>query len=216
MTPFRTVIFDCDSTLTAVEGIDELAVGHAAEVAHLTALAMAGKIPLEQAYAQRLELIRPTRADLDRVGALYIERVLPDAGRVVRALQEAGIVVRVLSGGLAPAVRQLAMHLGIGPADVAAVEIYFSGSGAYNGFDAASPLARSGGKREWIVAHAAELPRPIMLVGDGITDLEARPAIDRFVAFAGIVSRAEVVRQADTVVTERSLAPVLAIALGRD
>lgn len=214
MTPARTVIFDCDSTLSAVEGIDELAVHHRAEVARLTALAMAGTIPLEQVYARRLDLIRPSRAELDRIGALYIERLVPDAAYVVRALQAAGVAVRVLSGGLAPAVRIVAAHLGIPSADVAAVDVHLTESGDYAGFEADSPLARSGGKRDWITAHLAELPRPIMLVGDGMTDLEARPVIDRFVAFAGVIERAEVVAQADIVVRERSLGAVLCLALG--
>ncbi len=216
MTPARTVIFDCDSTLSAVEGIDELAIGHREEVARLTALAMAGTIPLEEVYARRLDLIRPSRDALERVGALYIERLVPDAGRVVRALQEAGTIVRVLSGGLAPAVRHVAAHLGIAAAAVAAVEVYFSDTGQYTGFDNASPLARSGGKRDWIVAHTGELPRPIMLVGEGITDLEARPVIDCFIAFAGIVSRPEVIGRADAVITERSLGPLLKLVLGHD
>jgi phosphoserine phosphatase len=215
MTPARTVIFDCDSTLSAVEGIDELAIGHREEVARLTALAMAGTIPLEEVYARRLDLIRPSRAELERVGALYVERLVPDAAQVIRELQQAGVVVRVLSGGLAPAVRHVAAHLGIAAAAVAAVEMYFSPTGEYAGFDHASPLARSGGKRDWIVANAAELSRPVMLVGDGITDLEARPVIDRFIAFAGIVSRPEVIGKADAVVTERSLLPVLELVLGR-
>ena len=214
MTPARTVIFDCDSTLSAVEGIDELAIGHREEVARLTALAMAGTIPLEEVYARRLNLIRPSRAELERVGALYVERLVPDAPRVIRELQQAGVIVRVLSGGLAPAVRHVAAHLGVAAAAVAAVEVYFSPTGQYAGFDSASPLTRSGGKRDWIVANASELPRPIVLVGDGITDLEARPVIDRFIAFAGIVSRPEVISQADAVVTERSLAPVLELVLG--
>ena len=162
MTPARTVIFDCDSTLSAVEGIDELAIGHREEVARLTALAMAGTIPLEEVYARRLNLIRPSRAELERVGALYVERLVPDAPRVIRELQQAGVIVRVLSGGLAPAVRHVAAHLGVAAAAVAAVEVYFSPTGQYAGFDSASPLTRSGGKRDWIVANASELPRPIL------------------------------------------------------
>jgi phosphoserine phosphatase len=214
MTPARTVIFDCDSTLSAVEGIDEIAVQHREEVARLTSLAMAGEVPLEQVYARRLELIRPSRADLDRIGALYVERLVPDAAYVVHALQAAGVVVRVLSGGLAPAVKVVAAHLGIAPANVAAVDVYFTEAGDYAGFEETSPLARAGGKRDWIAAHLAELPRPIMLVGDGMTDLESRPVIDRFVAFAGVIERAEVVAQADIVVREPSLGAVLCLALG--
>jgi phosphoserine phosphatase len=54
-----------------------------------------------------------------------------------------------------------------------------------------------------------------MLVGDGITDLEARPPADLFVAYAGVVQRPAVVEAADVVLRARSLAPVLALALGK-
>ena len=104
-TAFQTVIFDCDSTLTAIEGIDELARGHRAEIERLTHQAMSGALRLEEVYARRLELIRPTAAEVARVGALYIERMVPGARETVVALRQAGIHVRVLSGGLAPAVR---------------------------------------------------------------------------------------------------------------
>jgi succinyl-CoA synthetase beta subunit len=59
-----------------------------------------------------------------------------------------------------------------------------------------------------------ELPRPIMFVGDGATDLEARPPADTFVAFAGVVERPVVIEAADEVVRTPSLAPVLVLALG--
>jgi hypothetical protein len=52
------------------------------------------------------------------------------------------------------------------------------------------------------------------MIGDGATDLEAKPAVDAFVAFAGVVYRAPVVAAADYVIRERSLAPVLPLALG--
>ena len=43
------VIFDCDSTLSTIEGIDELArmTGHEYDVAQLTKRAMEGDVPLE-------------------------------------------------------------------------------------------------------------------------------------------------------------------------
>jgi hypothetical protein len=55
---------------------------------------------------------------------------------------------------------------------------------------------------------------PVMIVGDGITDLEARPPADAFIAFAGVIARDAVIAAADAVIHERSLAPVLALALG--
>ena len=53
-----------------------------------------------------------------------------------------------------------------------------------------------------------------MLVGDGATDLEARPAVDAFIAFAGVVRRQDVVDRADRVIDGPSLAPVVPLALG--
>jgi phosphoserine phosphatase len=206
---FRTVIFDCDSTLSTIEGIEELAHAHREEVARLTALAMNGEIPLEEVYGRRLELIRPTRADVERVGAGYIDSLVPGAAETIRRLQQAGAVVQVLSGGLGPAVRILTRHLGIADERVAAVEVDFHPSGEYAGFDVASPLARSGGKRHWIESAGVHLPRPRLLVGDGATDLEARAATDAFAAFTGVVSREEVARGADVVVVGPSLTALL-------
>ena len=213
MSAFRTVILDCDSTLSSIEGIDELAAAHAAEVASLTDAAMRGELRLEEVYGRRLALVRPTRPALDALGALYVERLVPDAREVVRALQEGGIAVRILSGGLLPAVLAVARELGVDDSHVAAVDVAFDDAGGYAGFDERSPLARAGGKAEVIAAWSG-LPRPSMLVGDGKTDLEARDAVDSFVAFAGVVAREPVMAGADVVVRAASLAPVLALALG--
>jgi phosphoserine phosphatase len=207
--PFRTVIFDCDSTLAALEGIDELSREHRAEVARLTELAMAGKLRLEEVYGMRLDKLRPSRAEVSRVGQLYVERMVPGVVETITTLRQVGIEVRVLSGGLLPAVRLLTRHLGIPDDHVAAVDIYFGADGGYTGFDRDSPLTRSGGKRQWIAEQGERLPRPILLVGDGITDLEARPAIDAFAAFTGVVARPEVVSRADVVIEGPSMTALL-------
>lgn len=213
---YRTVVFDCDSTLSTIEGIDELARVHRDEVARLTDAAMSGAMALEQVYGPRLELVRPTRDDVAALGRRYIDEMVPDARDVVAALRRAGVTVRVISGGLLPAVATLARALGLDDDAVAAVDIRFDPSGAYADFDAASPLARAGGKREVLARWAAALPRPLMFVGDGATDLEAQPVVDSFVAFAGVVARPGVMEAADVVVTARSLAPILALALGEE
>jgi phosphoserine phosphatase len=210
---FASIVFDCDSTLSAIEGIDELAAGRAAEVAALTDAAMRGEMPLEAVYARRLALIRPTRAQVQMLAQRYVDAMVPDARGVVTALREAGVAVRIMSGGLLPALLPLASALGLTAADVAAVAVRFDAVGAYAGFDESSPLARSGGKLEMLVRWRGELPHPIMLVGDGVTDLEAAPAADLFVAFAGVAMRPLVIASAAVVIRERSLSPVLALAL---
>ena len=211
---YRSVVFDCDSTLSAIEGIDELAGAQREAVAELTAAAMRGEVPLEQVYGSRLALIQPTRERVEALGPRYIEGLVPDALEVVNALRAATIRVRVMSGGLLPPVLAVARALGLDRSDVAAVEIRFDAQGGYAGFDASSPLARAGGKRELLAAWRAELPSPIMLVGDGATDLEAKPAAELFVAFAGFLDRPAVTSAADVVVRAQSLAPIYTLARG--
>ena len=206
---FRTVIFDCDSTLCAIEGIEELSHAHREEIARLTTEAMNGTLPLQEVYGRRLELIRPTTADLARIGALYIERLVAGAAETIDTLRAWGVDVHVLSGGLAPAVRTVARHLGIPDDHVAAVEIDFAPDGSYRGFSGDSLLARSHGKRHWVEAQGDRLAHPILLIGDGMTDLEARPAIEAFAAFTGVVARPEVVRRADVVIAGPSLTALL-------
>ncbi len=216
VTRFGTVIFDCDSTLSAVEGIDRLSRDHREEVERLTEASMRGELKLEEVYARRLELVRPTRRQVDALAAEYVARIVPDAREVVAALQRNGVAVRVLSGGLLPAVLVLAAELRIAPEHVGAVAVHFDEGGAYAGFDAASPLARAGGKEAVVRSWLPGLPAPIMMVGDGATDLEVAPVVDLFVAFAGVEDRPAVTAAADVVVRSPSLAPVLPLALGRE
>jgi len=206
---FRTVIFDCDSTLSAIEGIDELAAGHRAAITALTDAAMRGEVPLEAVYGQRLALIRPTREAVEALAGQYIAAAVPDARATVQELLAHGVCVKIISGGLRQAILPFASWLGIPAADVAAVDIRFTGDGSYLGYDEESPLGRSGGKRTVVTEWLATVPAPVMMVGDGITDLEARPAVDRFVAFAGVVDRPAVTAAADVVIRTPSLRPLL-------
>lgn len=207
------VVFDCDSTLSAIEGIDELAASHRAEIEALTTAAMRGALPLEAVYGRRLQLIRPDRERIERLAQQYVERLVPDAAAVVAALRSEGIAVRIVSGGLLPAVRAVADALEIGAVDVAAVAVHFDDAGRYAGFDEASPLARSGGKCDVLAAWRARGASRTMLVGDGATDAEAAHVVDVFVAYAGVAERAVATAAADVIIRSTSLAPVLPLAL---
>lgn len=214
MSGFRSVIFDCDSTLSALEGIEALAEGQREEVARLTAAAMRGDVPLETVYGRRLDLIRPTRTAVDALVQRYVDGLVEDAAAVIAALRSVGLEVRIISGGLLPAVAGLARHLDVPESAVSAVDIRFDADGAYAGYDEAAPAARAGGKAEVIRGWRERLTGPVMLVGDGATDLEARDDVDLFAAYAGVIDRPEVTAAAAVVIRSASLAPVLPLALG--
>jgi phosphoserine phosphatase len=214
MRTYGTVIFDCDSTLCAIEGIDVLAGElHRDEIARLTDAAMRGEIPLEAVYGRRLDIVAPSRERVEGLGEEYVRTLVPDADTTVRTLQDAGVRVRIISGGLLPPVRAVGRELGIADEDISAVAIEFDAGGHYAGFDTRSPLARSGGKLDVVRAWRDQLPLPFLLVGDGITDLEAYDAVELFVAYTGVVARPEVIAGADYVLTGPSMAGILPLVL---
>ena len=145
---FSAVCFDCDSTLSRIEGIDELArrQGLFEQVAALTDAAMNGDIALESVYGKRLELIQPNRAAIDWLAQLYIAEMVEGAAETVAALLAQNIEVHIVSGGLRQAILPLAAHLGVAEDRVHAVDIEFNDRGDYLAFNASSPLAGSGGK----------------------------------------------------------------------
>ncbi len=198
---FASVVLDVDSTLSAIEGIDWLAERRGADVAArvggLTDRAMRGEIALDAVYGERLDLVRPARNEVEALAAAYIGTLAPHAKDVIARLHAAGRRVVLVSGGILEAILPLAAHLGIADGDVNAVSMKFSSSGAYAGFDGTSPLATAAGKR--FVAETLSLPRRVLAVGDGSTDLAMRPAVDAFAAFTGFLRREPVCAQADLV-----------------
>jgi phosphoserine phosphatase len=209
---FAAVYFDCDSTLSAIEGVDELlAFAPAAlrdDVLALTHQAMDGTRPLAEVYETRLQLLAPRREQLDRIGELYTARLVPDAQALVDALQFLGKQVGVVSGGLLVPVQHVARHLGIPLANVHAVPLLFDAGGDYVDFDRSSPLWRNGGKIE-VLQRLPAAQRPVAFVGDGATDLETQGTVDLFIGFGGVVARPAVQKGARVFVASPSLAPVL-------
>lgn len=199
---FASVVLDVDSTVAGIEGIDWLAERRgpdvAAQVAAMTDRAMRGEIALDAVYGERLALIRPTRAEIDELAEAYRAAVAPGAAAAIRRLQEAGVRVVLVSGGLREAILPLAHDVAVAADRVHAVGIRFDEKGAYAGYESGSPLATQGGKP--VVVARLALPAPVLAVGDGATDLAMRPALQAFAAYTGFVARDAVVRGADHVI----------------
>jgi len=205
----QTICFDCDSTLSKIEGIDELGkrAGKGAELADLTNAAMNGLAPLEAVYEQRLALIKPDRASIAWLADLYIAEQVAGIEQVFAALLGQNRQVHIISGGLRAAILPLARLLGLPDAHVHAVDIYFHEDGRYRDFDRESPLARTGGKA--VVAKAIANGGGLVMIGDGKTDLETKQAGAFIIGFGGVVDRAIVREQADVFVADPDLTAIL-------
>ncbi len=227
--PVDEVFFDCDSTLSTIEGIDELArlKGVEDRIVELTNAAMDGKIPLQEVYAERLRLLSPTRADMRAIEEAYKRTLVPDAREVIDALHALGRKVFIVSGGLADAVIGFGIWLGIPRERIHAVGLSYNQlSGrwwdyqrydewanpdeAYLMYDE-SPLTTQNGKAE-IISSLRERGCRAMLVGDGSSDLAAAHAVNVFAGFGGVVARPLVEANAPVFIKVNSLAPALLLA----
>ena len=219
--PYTRIAFDCDSTLSRIEGIEELARLDAAarnangagelrqnQLRELTEAAMSGKVPLQEVYARRLALVSPRRNDVATLGRRYIEQAVPAAKETLGALRYLGKELVIVSGGLRLAVVAFAGWLGVPDRNVHAVAAWFDGNGDLSHIDVRSPLVRSGGKREVLAGLPAARTA---FVGDGMTDAETREAVETFVCFAGVVRRPEVAAHAKAVIETPSLAGILPV-----
>lgn len=199
--------------MSSIEGIDELGRARGAEtfarIEAMTNDAMNGKLPVEAVFGRRLEIIQPEQKDIAAIGQLYIETAEPTAREALAAARAAGWTPMILSGGFRPVIRPLADFLGI--ERVEAVDLFFDAQGRYTGFDESYPTTRSGGKPEMVNRLRAELkPTKIVMVGDGVSDLETKPVVDLFVGFGRYVAREKVKRESAMFITSLAeLAKVL-------
>ncbi len=225
------IFFDCDSTLSSIEGIDELArlKGKEARVGLLTNKAMDGELDLADVYGKRLRAIKPTRAQLKAVEERYWQTAVKDALEVIAALHALGKAVFIISGGLIDAVKGFGRRLGVDPARIRAVELEYNElSGrwwdyaepqaqqtqTYLDYDE-GPLTISSGKSAIISELAADIAGRRLMIGDGSSDLATKDDVDLFVGFGGVIAREAVRAQSDIFVSCPSLAPILPLGAGR-
>lgn len=203
---YRHIFFDVDSTLVTIEGIDVLARGNP-EIVRLTDAAMNGEIPLDEVYGRRLEIIKPTREDVEALGRQYVASMVAGAKETIESLRSGGANLHLVTAGIAQAIAPLAQELGV--RNVHAVALQFDADGNYAGFDRRSLLARSGGKELVVRDVLARSKGTSAFVGDGVTDLEAKPVVNLFIGFGGVHERARVRENAEVYVTSPSLTAVL-------
>jgi phosphoserine phosphatase len=224
------IFFDCDSTLTTVEGIDALAesAGKKWRVEILTKAAMAGALDLETVYAKRLQAVRPTRAQINQIRRIYKRNVVEDAAAVIAALQALGHQVYIISGGLAEPVAEFGLYLGVPRYNIRAVDIAYDklsgtwwktrdedvdGAEEYLAFNEGA-LTISDGKALIVRELLGDQRGRSLLIGDGYSDLLAGRAVDLFVGFGGVAKRERVLAEAPAFIHSTSLAPLLVLAAG--
>src|SRR6201996_1965149 len=179
----RLIVMDVDSTLIQDEVIDLLAerAGRAAEVAKVTAAAMAGAPDFTAPLRERVSLLAGLpESVLAEVRAGL--RLTAGARTLIGTLSGLGYKSGIVSGGFVQVIEPLAAELGIDY--VAANELEISG-GKLTG-RLAGPVVDRSGKADALRRFAAEAGVPLsqtVAVGDGANDLDMIAAAGLGVAF---------------------------------
>lgn len=189
------VTFDVDSTVCIDEAIDEIAdyfdVGD--KVAALTKEAMGGKLSYSKALERRLDLINPTQEGLLQYLEENPPRFTEGIQDLVKILQTKNIPIYLISGGFHSVIQNVADVLVIPRRNIFANRIKFYFDGTYAGIDTNQPTCAEGGKpkviQNLVDTHGYEC---IVHVGDGSTDMEAKPPAAGFIGFGGNQVRASV------------------------
>ncbi|GLI64296.1 hypothetical protein VaNZ11_007519 [Volvox africanus] len=205
------VCFDVDCTITVNDSLDLLAgfMGVKEQVEELTNKAMDGSLSLERALEERLNIINCSPQDIKNFIAAHppSSRLAPGIKELIRALQARGVAIYLISGGFRELTLPIASYLGIPKSNVFANRMNWQWDDETGeptklvGFDMSEPTAHNQGKPEAIARIRHRNPyNTVVMIGDGITDLEAvqiTGGADLFIGYGGVVERPAVATAAE-------------------
>lgn len=208
MAKFKNVIFDFDSTLVTVEGLDEIARrnGKLAEINHITARSMDGEIPFSASLKKRFELLSPTLDDVIYLVEVYKKSYTKGALDLIENLKLSGCNIFVSTGGIKAAVIPAAMKLGINPDNVFAVCTKLDENKKLL-LNNSCLMTKDYGKTQ--VVKKIMVTGDTLMIGDGMTDFEAGKHATKFIGFGGIVKRESVESFSKDYVTDKSIYKIL-------
>ncbi|MBL8501223.1 MAG: phosphoserine phosphatase SerB [Nitrosomonas sp.] len=169
---FKLIAMDMDSTLLAIESIDEIADMQQIkpQVAAITVQTMRGEISFEESLTRRTALLRGVHQDA--LQKVYDERVKlsPGAERMLQLAKQSGIKTMVISGGFTFFTERIKTKLQL---DFAAANVLEIENERLTGKVVGEIIGREG-KAQVLKQVCAELGIPreqVIAIGDGANDL---------------------------------------------
>ncbi|MCO4781834.1 MAG: aminotransferase class V-fold PLP-dependent enzyme [Candidatus Cloacimonetes bacterium] len=179
---FKTICFDFDSTLSTIEGIDELAKFlKKPKVVELTKGSMEGKLDVKEAYNKRLALLSLEDFHLELLGHIYKSNLTNGAIELCKILNFLNKRLVIISGGFKEGILPSAKELGI--QEVYAIEFsQVDGQCKVND----TPLLAKMGKPSLVESLGLE---KVCFIGDGVTDYETKDIVSTMIPYYGVEKR---------------------------
>ena len=181
---FGLVVMDMDSTLIAIETIDEIAdmKGLKPQVAAITERAMRGEIEYADSLRQRVALLEGE--DASALQQVYDERVRlnPGAETLLGELRRRGIKTMLVSGGFTFFTERLKARLGLDYAASNTLEII---DGKLTG-KLLGDILDAQAKEDWLVKTRTSLrleAEHVIAIGDGANDIKMLAAAGFGIAY---------------------------------
>ena len=203
----RLLISDMDSTLIAIECIDEIAdrVGIKPEVAAITEAAMRGELDFESSLKKRVALLEGL--PVHELHCVYEERLKlnPGAEKLIASLKARKIRFALVSGGFTFFTERLKAELGL---DYARANVLAMENETLTG-QVEGEVVSAHTKARFLLELCEELdisPQQTIAVGDGANDLEMMKLAGLSVAYH---AKPTVREEADAVLDFRGLDAIL-------
>lgn len=208
--PNRNFVFDFDSTLTSVEGLDvlaEISLKNNPErdevvkkIQEITDLGIDGDISFTDSLSRRIALLKANKSQLGEL-IDFLKTKLSDSVKANQPFFEKyRDQIYVISCGFKEFIEPVVADLGIAPERVFANTFKYDQDGTIIGFDEANPLSQHNGKVNCL--KESGIDGEIQIIGDGYSDYVMRRegVADKFFAYTENVSRKKATDNADHVV----------------
>lgn len=206
----KNFVFDFDSTLTSVEGLDVLAEISlegkpereevVKKIQEITDLGIDGDISFTESLKRRIALLKANKDDLNKLIDLLKSKLSSSVEANKAFFEEYKDQIYVISCGFKEFIVPIVEELGITEDRVYANTFEFDENGVIIGFDSSNPLSQHNGKVNCL--KLAGLDGEIQIIGDGYSDYVMRKegVADKFFAYTENVSRKKATDNADFVV----------------
>lgn len=203
-------VFDFDSTLTSVEGLDMLAEialeGNpekdkiVKEISAITDLGVDGEISFTDSLSRRVALLKAGRSELNQLIEVLKTKVSPSVSKNLGFFKTHKNDIYVISAGFKEFIIPVVAELGIDADRVYANTFKFDEQDQICGFDNKNHLSKHNGKVDCL--KEMNLDGEVQIIGDGYSDfvMVREGVAQKFFAYTENVNRKKATDNADYVV----------------